>query len=139
MSGKEQYKLQKKGMYSSRWIFWVQNAWTLFVASLGILFLAKCKWSFGLTIPICIIVAAILWQIGIALISLIDYNHRMAVKYNIKIENIPLYFSIFDQMVKKEELGIDTSGIPDGIDDVQEWLRFCRWQIDREMNINKKK
>lgn len=133
MSGKEQYKLRQKGMYSSRWIFWVQHAWTLTVLALGVLFIAKCKWSLWLTVPMGIIGAAILWQIGLGLISLMDYNHRMAAKYNIKIENVPLYNTIFDDMVKKEGQGIDTIGIPEGINDVQEWLRFCRWQLDKEL------
>ena len=57
----------------------------------------------------------------------------MAAKYNIKIENVPLYNTIFDDMVKKEGQGIDTIGIPEGINDVQEWLRFCRWQLDKEL------
>lgn len=121
-------------MHSSRWIFWIQHVWTLIVLTLGILFIVKCKWSLGLTILICIIGVAIFWHIGIGLISLMDYNHRMAAKYNLKIENIPLYASIFDEMVKKEEQGIDTSGIPDGIIDTQEWLRYVRWQLDKELN-----
>lgn len=122
-------------MYSSKWVYWLQHVWSLVVISLGILFLAKSMWSLWLTIPVCFISGAVLWQVGIALISLLDYNHRMAVKYNIKIENIPLYISIFDEMVKKEERGIDTSGIPEGISDVQEWLRFCRWQLEKEYKI----
>ena len=134
MTKKEQYKLRQKSMYSSKWVYWTQHVWTLAVLALGLLFVAKCKWSLWFTIPISIIGVAILWQIGLALISLMDYNHRMAAKYSIKIENIPIYNNIFDEMVRKEEQGIDTSGIPNGIYDVQEWLRFCRWQIDRELN-----
>lgn len=120
-------------MKNSRLVFWLQHAWTLVVISLGILFLVKCEWSLWIAIPVCVIGALLLWQIGLALLSLLDYNHRMAAKYNIKIENIPLYNSIFDEMVKNEEQGIDTSGIPEGISDVQEWLRFCRWQIEKEL------
>ncbi len=122
----------RKNMYSSKFVFWCQNVWALIIIALGVLFLIKCEWSFSLSIPICIIAAFILWQIGIAVISLMDYNHRMAIKYNIKIENIPIYYSIFDEMVKKEEQGIDTSGIPNGVTDIQEWLRFCQWQIEKE-------
>ena len=122
----------EKNMYTSKFVFWCQNIWTLIVIGFGILFLAKCEWSFLLSIPICIIVAFILWRIGFGIISLMDYNHRMAAKYNIRIENIPIYYSIFDEMVKKEEQGIDTSGIPNGITDAQEWLRFCQWQIEKE-------
>ncbi|MDY2622975.1 MAG: hypothetical protein SOV62_00550 [Alloprevotella sp.] len=130
-------RLSNKSVYSSEWVYWTQHVWTLVVLALGVLFVAKCKWSLWFTIPIFIIGVAILWQIGLGLISLMDYNHRMAAKYSIKIENIPLYNNIFDEMVKKEEQGIDTSGIPEGINDVQEWLRFCRWQIDRELNSGK--
>lgn len=137
MNKKEQYKLRQKSMYSSKWVFWIQHVWTLAVLALGVLFVAKCRWSLWLTIPIFIISVPILWQIGLGLISLMDYNHRMAAKYGIKIENVPLYNTIFDEMVKKEEQGIDTSGIPEAINDVQEWLRFCRWQIDRELNSGK--
>ena len=130
-------RLSNKSVYSSEWVYWTQHVWTLVVLALGVLFVANCKWSLWFTIPIFIIGVAILWQIGLGLISLMDYNHRMAAKYSIKIENIPLYNNIFDEMVKKEEQGIDTSGIPEGINDVQEWLRFCRWQIDRELNSGK--
>lgn len=130
-------RLSNKSVYSSEWVYWTQHVWTLVVLALGVLFVAKCKWSLWFTIPIFIIGVAILWQIGLGLISLMDYNHRMAAKYSIKIENIPLYNNIFDEMVKKEEQGIDTSGMPEGINDVQEWLRFCRWQIDRELNSGK--
>lgn len=130
-------RLSNKSVYSSEWVYWTQHVWTLVVLALGVLFVAKCKWSLWFTIPFFIIGVAILWQIGLGLISLMDYNHRMAAKYSIKIENIPLYNNIFDEMVKKEEQGIDTSGIPEGINDVQEWLRFCRWQIDRELNSGK--
>lgn len=107
-------------MYSSRLVFFCQNIWTLIVLALGILFFVKCEWSLWITVPISIICPYILWKIGIALISLMDYNHRMAIKYNIKIENIPLYNSIYEEMVNKEMQGIDTSGIPDGINDERE-------------------
>ena len=130
-------RLSNKSVYSSEWVYWTQHVWTLVVLALGVLFVAKGKWSLWFTITIFIIGVAILWQIGLGLISLMDYNHRMAAKYSIKIENIPLYNNIFDEMVKKEEQGIDTSVIPEGINDVQEWLRFCRWQIDRELNSGK--
>lgn len=125
---------KRMAMYSSRWVFWTQNAWTIIVLTLGVMFIAKCKWSLWLTIPMCIIGVAILWQLGIGLLSLLDYNHRMAVKYNLKIENIPIYSSIFEEIVKREEQGIDTRGIPEGINDAQEWLRFVRWQLDRELH-----
>jgi len=125
---------KQHGKYSSRWVYWLQNAWMSVVGLSCILFVTKCNWSMWISIPVCVIGALLMWQIGLALLSLLDYNHRMAAKYNIKIENIPLYNSIFDEMVKKEEQGIDTSGIPEGITDVQEWLMFCRWQIEKELN-----
>lgn len=54
----------------------------------------------------------------------------MAMKYNIKIENIPFYEKIFNDLMDKESRGIDTLGIPSEIQDVDEWTRFCRWQIE---------
>lgn len=61
------------------------------------------------------------------------YNQHMAAKYGIKIENLPLYFSIFEELCDMEAHGIDSSGLPKEIKDVNEWLRFCHWQAVEAM------
>ncbi|MDE6276861.1 MAG: hypothetical protein K2M06_02015 [Muribaculaceae bacterium] len=60
----------------------------------------------------------------------------MAARYGVRIENLPLYFSLFENMVEKEEQGIDTSGIPPEVTDAMDWLRFCRWQADELLKSN---
>lgn len=65
---------------------------------------------------------------GITIIAMFDYNHRMAGKYGVKIENLQLYFSLFDKLTDMEMRGIDSSGIPNEVNDMEDWLRFCRWQ-----------
>lgn len=52
----------------------------------------------------------------------------MAARYGIKIENVPLYFSLFEKLTELEAQGIDSSGIPSEVKDPEDWLRFCRWQ-----------
>ena len=115
-------------MYSNRWIYRIQTCWIITVGFIAAVFIKACDWSLWLRIPFCAIGSVMLIWIGISLLALFDYNHRMAARYGVKIENLPLYFSLFESMVEKEAQGIDTSGIPKEVSDVEDWIRFCRWQ-----------
>lgn len=118
-----------KSLYSDIRVHRLQTAWIWISAILcSLLILAFNKFWIGAIV--CLISWLLFAWIGISLISLLDYNHRMAMKYNIKIENIPFYEKIFNDLMDKESRGIDTLGIPSEIQDVDEWTRFCRWQIE---------
>lgn len=124
-------------MYSSIWIHRIQSLWILTMLFVAAGFVKVCSWSLWITIPLALIGFLIVIWIGITAIAMFDYNHRMAARYGIKIENLPLYFELFDRLMDMESRGIDSSGIPAEVKDVDDWLRFCRWQIDEVINDSK--
>lgn len=118
----------KKDYYSYPWVYWLQKAWA-WLCFLGFGFLSrKLDWSFWVSSPLCMIAGFVMAYLGIGLISLCDYNHRMCAKYNIRIEMLPLYEKTFNELAEQESRGIDTFGIPQDIQDADEWLRYCHWQ-----------
>lgn len=121
-------------MYKSKIVKRCQDAWILVMFALLSAFIHASNWSLWISIPIGLLGFITLSWTGISIICLFDYNHRMALKYNVRIENVPYYTSLFDEMVEKEMIGIDTSGIPEGIKDPEEWLRFCQWQFMEGLN-----
>lgn len=121
-------------MYSNPWIHRFQTMWVLSALSLAIVFVIAVDWSLWVAIMVAVVGFIILSWVGITVIAQFDYNHRMAAKYGVKIENLPLYFSLFEKLTEMESQGIDTFGIPKEIDDVDDWLRFCRWQAAEAIN-----
>lgn len=127
-------------MYSSIWVHRIQTLWIITALFGMIIFVRRCDWSLWLSIPVAIIGFILASWIGITLISTFDYDHRMAAKYGVKIENLPLYFSLFDKLIELEAHGIDSSGIPSEVKDTEDWLRFCRWQaIENIKQLQRKK
>lgn len=115
-------------MYSSIWTHRIQTLWIITTLFGIISFVHICDWSLWLSIPVAIIGFILASWIGISIIAMFDYNHRMAARYGVKIENVPLYFSLFEKLTELEAQGIDSSGIPSEVKDPEDWLRFCRWQ-----------
>lgn len=130
--------MRRGGLYSSMWVHRIQTLWILTIMFAAIGFVKICSWSLWITIPLALVgFAAVSW-IGITIIAMFDYNHRMAGQYGIKIENLPLYFELFDRLKDMESRGIESSGIPAEVKDVNDWLRFCCWQRDESIkDLNK--
>lgn len=121
-------------MYSSKWIHRIQSCWIITSIICASVFIKLSSWSLWISVPVGIIGLILISWTGISIISLFDYNHRMAIKNGIKIENLPLYFSIFERLVKLEKNGMDSSEIPSEIVNVDEWKRFCRWQLEEQLH-----
>lgn len=123
--------MSDKSLYADKRVHSLQTIW-IWVSAFAIPSILRASFnSFWLWAIVSFVAWVVVSWIGISLISLLDYNHRMATKYNIKIENIPFYEKVFEELVEKEAHGIDSFGIPQEIQDVEEWLRFCRWQMDK--------
>lgn len=121
-------------MYTSIWTHRIQTFWIIAMAFISAGFVRLCNWSLWLSIPAAIIGFFLASWIGISIIAMFDYNHRMAARYGVKIENLPLYFSLFEKLTELEAQGIDSSGILSEIKDPEDWFRFCRWQAMEDLN-----
>lgn len=62
-------------------------------------------------------------------LSRLDLKHRLADEIGVRVEKLDFYMNTFQKMVYDEMTGVDTSGIPYGVDDVEEWERYCQWEI----------
>lgn len=63
----------------------------------------------------------------------LDLKHRLANEIGVRYEMLDFYMKKFQDKVCLEMSGIDTSGIDDDIEDVDEWLRYCNWEIEQSM------
>lgn len=61
----------------------------------------------------------------------LDLKHRLAKEIGVRFEKLDFYMTTFQNMVYSEMCGIDTLGIPEGIDDEEEWLRYLSWEINQ--------
>lgn len=66
--------------------------------------------------------------------SQIDLKHRLADEIGVRYEKLDFYMHKFQNMVYDEMAGIDTSGIPADIDDVDEWMRYINWEMKQSMS-----
>lgn len=121
-------------MYSSIWTHRIQTLWIITMVFISAGFVRLCDWSLWLSIPVAIIGFLLASWIGVSIIAMFDYNHRKAARYGVKIENLPLYFSLFEKLTELEAHDIDSSGIPSEVKDKEDWLRFCRWQAIENLN-----
>ena len=62
-------------------------------------------------------------------LSKLDLKHRLADEIGVRFEKLDSYMQKFQSMVYDEMSGVDTSGIPSDIDDVDEWMRYVNWEI----------
>lgn len=119
--------------YTSKWIHRIQTCW-IATAFLGaIVFIRMSSWTLWLSIPTGVVGFLLVAWFGVGVISMFDYNHRMCARYGVKIENLPLYLSLYERLMEMEARGEDSSGIPKEVDDVDDWIRFCQWQASEAM------
>lgn len=71
----------------------------------------------------------LLTWVGMSLISLADRNHRMAAKFGVRIENVPFYQKLLNEMAEDEENDLASVKVPEEVTDPEEWRRFCAWQM----------
>lgn len=67
-------------------------------------------------------------------LSQIDLKHRLADEIGVRYDKLDFYMQKFQNMVYDEMAGIDTSGIPADIDDVDEWMRYVNWEMNQAMD-----
>ena len=63
--------------------------------------------------------------------SELDLKHRLAKEIGVRYEMLDFYMRKFQSMVVMEMQGIDTSSKGDDIEDEDEWLRYCQWEIEQ--------
>ena len=61
----------------------------------------------------------------------LDLKHRLAREIGVRVENLDFYMQKFQNKVVMEMQGIDTSGIDSDIENQEEWLRYCKWEIEQ--------
>lgn len=120
--------------YSSIWVHRVQTLWIITMAFISAGFVRLCDWSLWVSIPVAIIGFLLVSWAGISIIAMFDHNHRKAARYGVKIENLPLYFSLFEKLTELEAQDINSSEIPSEVKDTEDWLQFCRWQAIENLN-----
>lgn len=65
--------------------------------------------------------------------STIDLKHRLAAEIGVRFDKLDLYMRLFQRMVSDEMAGINTSGIPKEVDDIEEWMRYVNWEMKQAM------
>lgn len=68
----------------------------------------------------------------------LDLKHRLAREIGVRFEMLDFYMNKFQNKVILEMQGIDTSGIDEDIEDNEEWLRYCQWEIEQAKKKNER-
>lgn len=63
--------------------------------------------------------------------SSIDLKHRLANEIGVRVERLDLYMNLFQKKLIDEMNGIDSSGIPEEVDDEEEWMRYMMWEVNQ--------
>lgn len=61
----------------------------------------------------------------------LDAKHRLANEIGIRVEMLDFYMQKFNEMLVNEIHGVDSSGINNGIENEDEWIRYCTWEINQ--------
>ena len=87
--------------------------------------------SLWLSVPLFVITWGVIGWCEIALIGLLDPDERLASRLGIKVENLNIYRSAFNQLVEAEMRGEETEWIGDTLPDKDEWLRYLNYEIKK--------